>query len=848
VRVKGEGPLPSEVMFVGEGPGTMESQTGRPFVETAPAGAILTSYMGYQGIPERQAVYITNLVKEWTTGATKAKSINDAKMQAEIQKDMWELKLEVLCAQPTLVVALGRYAAQWFLGSVDMSTVHGLVFKTWWCRHCGTPFPPFLKPGQDSTDPLCCRDAELHGPYAFRPVYCIPVVHPAAGLHRPELAACTAADMVRVGTFLQADPDTREAMVWTPQPQGTTDAYGDLMISAQYHPIAIDTEGMVDSPWGYSLCQNPKHATVGQFTTTGRVGWLNHLMAYSEVAAYKGVASLGSLPLTFHNAIHDIQVLNTAGVEVLDGTFDDTMVMAYLLGTEPQALKELALRHLGVKQQTFQELAGTYVDQYSAKTGKKLKKQKFVLKELKDIPLEQVVPYAGADAMVTAGVRPILWMRVVADGLATVYRHDIGILAMYARIEQVGLPIDRDHFLEFQRYLKTDLVLRVEKFQKDYGADFNPNSAQQVGKLLFEILGLHSAKKTVTGQYSTEDNVLQALKTAHPVVQELLEYREVDKLKGTFVDAVQEKLGADNRLRFRIMPTRVISGRPAAKDPNVLALPKHTKLAKRFRAGIRAPEGRLLGSWDFNQIELRVLAGDSGSTFLKHAFEGGLDLHVLTGSEIFGLPPDRAFHDDSLHRLPSKTTNFSIIMGTTGYGLSDQLRGLGYTFPQLQGQSFPDIKSLYRAQAEVCQSWVDRIIDKWEIKPYIDKQHWHARTYGWVADFWGRRRYLPLAASSDKKLRQEALRQAQAFGPQAGARGIYKQGVAAWWTQCYRPLHKMGHYIEPLLDIHDDLLLEFQEDLGPVLLPWVTHILQTTVAWPVPLVVNGKVGQSWVDV
>jgi len=325
-------------------------------------------------------------------------------------------------------------------------------------------------------------------------------------------------------------------------------------------------------------------------------------------------------------------------------------------------------------------------------------------------------------------------------------------------------------------------------------------------------------------------------------------YREVDKLKGTFVDAVQEKLGADNRLRFRIMPTRVISGRPAAKDPNVLALPKHTKLAKRFRAGIRAPEGRLLGSWDFNQIELRVLAGDSGSTFLKHAFEGGLDLHVLTGSEIFGLPPDRAFHDDSLHRLPSKTTNFSIIMGTTGYGLSDQLRGLGYTFPQLQGQSFPDIKSLYRAQAEVCQSWVDRIIDKWEIKPYIDKQHWHARTYGWVADFWGRRRYLPLAASSDKKLRQEALRQAQAFGPQAGARGIYKQGVAAWWTQCYRPLHKMGHYIEPLLDIHDDLLLEFQEDLGPVLLPWVTHILQTTVAWPVPLVVNGKVGQSWVDV
>jgi DNA polymerase-1 len=238
-----------------------------------------------------------------------------------------------------------------------------------------------------------------------------------------------------------------------------------------------------------------------------------------------------------------------------------------------------------------------------------------------------------------------------------------------------------------------------------------------------------------------------------------------------------------------------------------------------------------------------VLALISGSSTLREIFQQGIDLHGRTGQKIFGVSPE--LQDGSLHRLPSKTTNFSIIMGTTGIGLAEQQRKNGYPFPELQGAKFQTIKDLHMAQAEVCQSWVDTIIKDWDIGPHIASTHAEARRYGYVRDLWGRRRFLPGVHSPNKQIKERSLREAQAFGPQAGARGFYKIIVTRVWREIIRPLNREGVYLEPLLDLHDDLILEFQSDISGWLEPLVTDTFNHTFQEQIPITCKSHLGQKW---
>jgi DNA polymerase-1 len=224
-----------------------------------------------------------------------------------------------------------------------------------------------------------------------------------------------------------------------------------------------------------------------------------------------------------------------------------------------------------------------------------------------------------------------------------------------------------------------------------------------------------------------------------------------------------------------------------------------------------------------------------------------VDLHTRTAAKIFGVPDDRASQDDSLHRLPAKTCNFSIIMGTTGIGLAEQMRKNQYPWPEIDLYlHMHDIKALYQAQAAVCDGWIKTIISDWGIQPYISEKHAQARRYGYVTDMWGRRRYLPSVLSPNKQIREGALRQAQSFGPQAGARGIYKQVVGRVWREVIRPLQQEGRHIEPLMDLHDDLLLEFESGLADLLKPLVKSYFEGTVeGLPIPILCSAKVGERW---
>ena len=798
-------------MFVGEGPGQVESQTGIPFHPKAPAGAELTRYLNGHLLPQRDDVYITNLVKEWEGGAVKKKQ---EVTPADIARDEWELQCEILEVKPRIVCTLGRWSTRWFLQKdVDMESVHGLLFKVTKGVGLGA-----LEPWEG---------------------YVLPCYHPAAGLHQPELAARTAYDLNRLSEILTKSEDQWPSLCWQPQPQDgkwfEAEKYINLLdLTDLPEELGYDTEGTPDQPLFWQVAPNIHEALIGK-PAGMPLEWL------------KGIVP--SHTLVMQSAMWEFQMAEAMGVEIDEDRFHDIQVMAYELGIEPQGLKELSLRYLGKDRPSYSDTVGHWEQGYT-KTGKPKKKQTWVLGtmgELVEKDPKAAYQYMEQDASDPLAIKPILWQKLHDAHLTEVYELDRKCLPIYARMETVGMPVNLGHFAKFGDWLKEELEIRTFCIQAEYPS-LNPGSADQVRQILFDHLHLPSHKKTPGGKDSTNDKILQALKDSHPFVQAIIEWREVQKLKGTFVDSLPDYIrpardGVGLRLHYRLLPTRVVSGRLAAKDPNVLALPKHSELGKRFRQGIEAEDGRVLGSWDLNQIELRVLALDSGSLTLRDIFQQGVDLHARTGQKIFGVAPDQ--QDPSLHRLPSKTTNFSIIMGTTGIGLAEQQRKNGYKFPELAGLTFKDGKARREAEAEVCQGWVNAVIKDWGIEAWISGAHAEARRWGYVVDLWGRRRFLPGVHSTNKQIREEALRQAQAFKPQAGARGFYKTILVRVWREVVKPLKAQGVYIEPLLDLHDDLILEFQEDVRGWLEPVITDIFNQTFSMAVPITCKSHIGKQW---
>ncbi len=1143
MRVQGEGPIPSSLLFCGEGPGLIESKFGRPFVETAPAGAELTRYLNGYSLPLRADCYITNLVKEWAKGApTKGKGVTPE----DIARDEWELKLELATCQPRIVGALGLYAARWFLGpSITMDASHGLLFHVRFCPDCGARWS-ILQASLPCQNPQSAPD-----PQSF---WVVPIYHPAAGLHQPELAARTAYDMAQLSAILKLPPSEWNSRCWQPSPSGVYREYNLYDLDPVMPEQAVDTEGTPEQPWGLSLSTIPGKAMVKRVQAS---------YPHNGDADEDPILGPGQLPGTtwiLHNYLWDHHVLKGMGVEEIpEDAFHDTLCMAYLLGVEPQGLKELAFRHLGRVRDSYEDVVGEWQVQYG-KTGKPKKKKKRVLKSLDDIPLEKAIQYAGADADDTLSVKPILWKRVQDLGLEGVYEIDRKVLPLYARMEEIGLPVDLDYYREFREEIEAEILISSLSLQEDYPG-LNPDSPDQVAALLFDHLKLPGGKKTPTGKrYSTEDKYLETLTGWHPVVARIQEHRELQKTK-TFIDDVfqfsRPNAEGDTRLYFRLLPTRVVSGRVAYKDPNVGAFPKRSEQGKRFRRGVRARPGRLLGSWDFSQIEVRVLALDSAPSHLQELIASGVDLHERTAERIFGVPPEA--QDQCLHRIPAKcfhpdtevltktgwkripdlsdqeevvqafpsdecevrlgwtvpserftqihpsgqlihlcnegmnlrvtpdhrmlgwnplshqwtvkgpealarngddwlnagilrgrgspkgnhkllrlavalqadgsisewksirwgftkprkierltflleqakvpyakfqtkngesgpvttfsvhkkaarhilrlldsdktlpwrwlhlrvterdaildearywdshvrpggrsyeystaqrknadvlqaiaavtglksalservagqwglsvkdhalshggglsvrvvphtapvaclavpssfvlvrdrgipvicgqTTNFSIIMGTTKVGLAEQQRKNGYPFLELAYDHFPSLKAKREAEEEVCDHWIRSVIDDWGIAGYIHERHAEARRYGCVRDRWGRIRWLPSVLSPNRKIREEAQRQAQAFPPQAGARGFVKHWESEVWRTVIRPLRAEGWYVEPLLDLHDDLVLEFDEVLGGLLKPLVESVAVNLFGEEsVPIVCKGSVGGIW---
>lgn len=422
------------------------------------------------------------------------------------------------------------------------------------------------------------------------------------------------------------------------------------------------------------------------------------------------------------------------------------------------------------------------------------------------------IQYAGRDSDGTCRLAPQLEERVRANALWDTYQADLGTVPLIDRMQHVGIRPDLSHFQRLSGDLEVELVeIRTRLASAflthgwapdvDTAFEFNANSGAQTAELLFTRLGIASLKRTPGGADSTNDKVLEALekdtsldRQYRDTISTIREYREVYKLKSTFVDAIPDfvhRWPFDGRVHPTFRITRVVTGRLAASDPNILAMPKHGKFAKRFRAGFVAGDfGEYLCSWDLSQIELRVLAHLSQDPVLLNAFRTGVDLHATLAQRIFGVAPKD--QDESKHRLPAKAVNFGIPMGMTNIGLCLELRKNGVDIGEDDAQRWlTDTMSLYK-----------------EVPAYQQAKIAQARRFGFVTDIRGRRRYIGGIRSYDRALRSEAERFAFSTPIQAGAQEVMKEAEAYVYKDILLPHWKHGNVVEPLIQIHDDLVLE----------------------------------------
>jgi len=873
MRVRGIGSRPCRYLLVGDWPQRDDARRGRVF--DGRVGTELDRYLDGVRIPARDAWYLTTLIKDWQESGEYG--------PADFQKDEHEFRGELALVQPELVVTLGRNSARWFLGDVDMEDCVGI--------------PWIVDPSE--------RIPELTTPIVVLPIYSL-----AGAFRNPEMSAQVTYGFGQLAAYMREEIPARR-LFDDPYPEpdyreltSESDTLDVLVRVPTGVDVGCDTEGWTHRPHCVQFAAEP-----------GTAYMIGALQAHA-IALWRDWLLAADARLVFHAALHDLAVLRSLGVDVigLGIPFDDTSIMTYNLQLEPLGLKPLAVRHLGMQMQSYDDVIGDardrltldhmfalleleewdlqqrqeaefirltatpYVDaRGKLQPGRKLKVHPKLPKsdlhkavervlrakepwklwsnqvidrhvdaearlgELHEPGLDVVAPdlarqYACRDADATLRLAPILRARITAMGLDQVYQNDLGTVPLIDRMMQVGIKPDLAHFAQLGADLDVEIARVLEEIRTTIVQPrFNPNSGDQVAELLYGQYGLDVAKRTGNGERgSTNDKILEGLEEARPdlpVIGAIRQYREYYKLRHTFVSKIPDyvtRYPFDGRIHATFRITRVVSGRLAASDPNILAQPKHGKFAKRFQAGFVADAGRVIGSWDLNQIELRVLAHLSQDPVMLDSYRRGEDLHAKLAQRIFGVAPKD--QDDSKHRLPAKAINFGIPMGMTEHGLTIELRknGLDVT-------------------VDDAKRWLDETLDLYKgVKAFQEFKKAEARRYGYVRDLCGRLRYIGGIRSFDEYAREEAGRFAFSTPIQAGAQEIVKVAEKHIWESVIRPLQDDGYWIEPIVQIHDDIKLEFDPRILPeVHAGMVWAMTQTFDGLSLPIKTKGTLGTSW---
>ncbi|MBN1862931.1 MAG: DNA polymerase I [Dehalococcoidales bacterium] len=508
-----------------------------------------------------------------------------------------------------------------------------------------------------------------------------------------------------------------------------------------------------------------------------------------------------SLAKLAHNGKYDMTVLAGYGVAVANLAFD-TMIAAYLLNEKSLGLKALAFSRLGIEMTPITDLIGSGAKQ----------------RPMSQVSVAEAAAYAGADADITGRLKELLEPELREQGLWRLFAEvEMPLVPILVAMERNGVALDTGLLRQMAHRLGEQLINLEKEIYGNVGHQFNINSPQQLGSVLFQELGLPPARKTKSG-YATGAAILEELRGVHPVIELILSYRQLSKLKSTYIDAlpalVNPKTG---RVHTSFNQTRTATGRLSSSEPNLQNIPVRGGMAKEIREAFISPPGTFLLAGDYSQIDLRALAHLSQDPGLVSAFRQDADIHTATAAQLFNVKPAQVTPD--MRRL-AKTVNFGVIYGMSDYGLEQATE-------------------LSRKEAA---QFIAAYFEKYPgLKAYLETTKAEARRSGYVQTILGRRRHIPEINAANRQIREAAERMAINMPVQGTSADIIKIAMINLHREMER--RKLGSKM--LLQVHDELIFEVPQEEMELMRKLVPEIMSTALALSVPLKVDIKTGANW---
>jgi DNA polymerase-1 len=518
------------------------------------------------------------------------------------------------------------------------------------------------------------------------------------------------------------------------------------------------------------------------------------------------------IPKIGHNLKYDFLILARHGLIVEPLAFD-TMIAEWLCDPASRnlGLKNLAWVRLGIQMTEIQELIGSGRGQ----------------KSMADVPIAEVAPYAIADAEICLRLMPELKSELEEKSQLSVFDEvEMPFIPILADMELAGISLDTDFLAELSKNMAAKLETIEQRIYDIVGHGFNINSTQQLSTVLFDELGLQPpsrTRRTASGHYSTAAAVLDELREAHPIIEYILEQREIAKLKSTYADSLPQQVNPEtNRVHTSFNQTGSVTGRLASSSPNLQNIPIRTALGREIRRAFIPAVGQLLLSVDYSQIELRIVAHIAGDEAMIEAFQEDQDIHATTAAAIYGTSIEEVTPSMRRH---AKAINFGLIYGMSPFGLTRTT-------------------DLTLAEAE---NFVNAYFERFTgVKNYLDNIRQEVAQNGYVTTLLGRRRYFPQlvsGASVSEMARARANREAINAPIQGTAADIIKLAMLNLPDR----LANAGLSARMLLQVHDELMLECPEGEIEQTATIVHDVMQAAYRLVVPLKTDAKAGSNWAD-
>ncbi len=591
--------------------------------------------------------------------------------------------------------------------------------------------------------------------------------------------------------------------------------------------VAVDTETTGLNPFtaqlvGISLATGPgqacyiplRHGLIEGDANDTAMGGLDfgsdHLDAPKQIPVADALACLGSMLCDpgilkiGQNIKYDMHIFRGEGCDVTP--IDDTMVMSYVVdGTaHGHGMDELAKLYFDHDTIPFSEVCGKGKSQIT----------------FDKVSLDAALAYAAEDADITWRLHEVLKARLLEERRVEVYqRYDRPMVTALADMEGRGVAVDAAKL----HAMSQDFAARMATYEAEVhelaGDPFNIASPKQLGEVLFEKLGLESGKKSSkTKAYSTDASVLEKLATEHPLPAKVLEWRQLQKLKSTYADALVEQVNPKTgRVHTTFGLTGTSTGRLSSSDPNLQNIPIRTEEGRRIREAFVPAPGYVLVSADYSQVELRLMAHVADVKALKQAFAEGADIHAATASQVFGVPMDGM---DPMLRRRAKAINFGIIYGISAFGLARQL-----DIPNGEAKGYIDAYFLQYP----------------EIQVYMEETREYAREHGFVKTPFGRICSTPGITAKNGAQRGFAERAAINAPIQGGAADIMKRAV----IEVEAAIRASGLDAKAILQVHDELVFEVHKDQAEDLVNLVKPVMENAATLSVPLDVDAGIGENW---